>query len=265
MLSQTGMILYSTHGFVHPSIQVVQAQNLRYLRFGHRGGWQGALDLKRPNRPVFPYQRAFAMAVAGLPRLVRFLSIGVGTGTSLRTVLRHFPHSELHGVELDETVLNVAIEYFQAPSHHQAQYWVGDGIQYLQRGLKGPYDLIFLDAYLSNKVFSASLEPRFTKVLYESLSPQGIVMANLIAGMPLKGAVRTFLDAATRQFARVWLIPVGFPFMEQNILAVFSKTVEWNPDWRSFVQANAELHAVERATWPWRIRPYAANSGQARL
>lgn len=260
MLSQNGMILYSTHGFVHPSIQVVQAQNLRYLRFGRHGGWQGALDVKRPNRPVFPYQRAFATVLGGVSQVDRFLSIGVGTGTSLRTMSRHFPGCELHGVELDETVLNVAIEYFRAPSHHQAQYWVGDGVQYLQRGMKQRYDVIFLDAYLSNKVFSASLEPSFTKVLYESLSPHGIVMANVIAGVPLKGAVRSFMDQAARQFARVWLIPVGFPFLEQNILAVFSKSGEWNPDWATFVNANADLNLLERVTWSWRIHRYAPNS-----
>ncbi|OFW74888.1 MAG: hypothetical protein A2201_04890 [Alicyclobacillus sp. RIFOXYA1_FULL_53_8] len=175
-------------------------------------------------------------------------------------MLRHFPGCELHGVELDETVLNVAIEYFHAPSHHQAQYWVGDGVQYLQRGMKQGYDVIFLDAYLSNKVFSASLEPSFTKVLYESLSPRGIVMANLIAGVPLKGAVRAFMDQAVRQFARVWLIPVGFPFLEQNILAVFSKSEEWNPDWGAFVNANVDLNLLERATWSWRIHRYAPSS-----
>ena len=253
---ETGSILHSTTGFVHPSIQVIQAGQTRYLRFGHRGGWQGALDLSRPNRPVFPYQRAFATVVSGIPQLTNYLSIGVGIGTSLKTVKMRFPEAHLQAVELDETVLNLAIQYFNAPAHDEVQYWVGDGVQFLSRGTKGPYDLIFLDAYMSNKVYTPSLEPNFASVLAGSTGSNGIVMVNLIATIPFRGSIKRFLDSAARSFQEIWFLPVGVPFLEQNILAILFKSRNSVLDLAKVMKKASDISVVEKAVWPWRIRRY---------
>ncbi len=137
-------------GVVH-DIQVIEQRGIRYLRFGDGGGWQGALRLRRKEIPVFPYQRAFAaVAPVLLPEQGAFLSFGVGTGTSLRAIQALHPDAELFGVELDERVLDVAIAQFEAPNHHEATYWVGDGLEFIQR-VPNTFDCIFLDAYLSNR------------------------------------------------------------------------------------------------------------------
>lgn len=255
-MTHAGTILHSTSGFVHPSIQIIQTGKVRYLRFGSQGGWQGALDLTRPLRPVFPYQRAFGAVVSGLLDVQSYLSIGVGSGTSLRTVKKYHPNIQLQAVELDETVLNLAIEYFDAPSHHEAQYWVGDGVQFLHRGSKGPYDLIFLDAYMSNRVYSPSLEPRFAPVLANSVGERGIVMCNLIAAIPFRGRVRAFLDSANRCFSEVWVLPVGVPLVEQNVLAVLFKAKSSVPEWKAIIQSTSELGMAEKLVWPWRVQRY---------
>lgn len=252
----TGTVLYTSHGFVHPSIQVVESAKVRYLRFGTGGGWQGALDLRRPERPVFPYQRAFSTVVSALPSVHRYLSVGVGIGTSLRVVRKHFPNTEAHGVELDETVLDIAVNYFDAPPHDTVQYWVGDGVQFLGRGQQAPYDLIFVDAFMSNRIYSPAVEPSFGHVLAQSVGPDGVVVINLITSIPLRGKMKTFMDAMARNFSEVWLMPVGMPFLEQNILAVCYKSRSLVPDWTKTVYKVPELTVVERTLWPWRVRRY---------
>ncbi|MFB5191205.1 spermidine synthase [Alicyclobacillus fastidiosus] len=224
------------------------------MRFGGRGGWQGALDEARPGRPVFPYQRAFAGLVQSLHTVDSFLSIGVGTGTALNSVLAGHPNAQLYGVEIDQTVLEVAIRYFHAPDHRRADYYVGDGFAFIRADMPISYDLIFVDAYMRNDIYQPALDPNVLDALRQRLRPQGVVAYNIIGPNLATGARGTFVRAAKSRFASVLDLPVGVPFSDQNRLVMLTDHRLLLKDLcRSLGQASV-LKWHERLLWPSRLR-----------
>lgn len=251
-------VIFSGKGTVHAQVEVLQRGTVRYLRFGPQGGWQGALDLAADDI-VFPYQRAFASLVGSRPPVSRYLSLGVGTGTSLRSVRKAHPAAEMYGVELDQSVVDLAIHYFNSPQHTDVNYWIGDGVDFLCR-VDLQFDLIFVDAYMRDHVYDPCLQPDFAAVLHAALVEDGVAATNLIARWPFRGAVRDFLDAAEQLFEAVWLLPVGVPLTDQNMLVVLSKSTATGSAWRQEMAGGAALNISERVLWPLRLRRYSAAS-----
>jgi spermidine synthase len=251
-------VVASITGSVHEQIQIVERGHLRFMRFGPRGGWQGA-ESRRQARPVFGYQRAFASFVHSLSGIDSFLCLGVGTGTALKTVRASFPGSALYGLELDEQVVNAAIRYFGAPRQDEATYWIGDGVLMLCQ-LDMKVDLIFVDAYMEDRVYGPCLHPNFPQVLCAATSSTGAVVCNLITRHPIRGAIREFLENCCVHFPGVYLLPVGppLPFVEQNVLCVLVKDKSLISRWQREMARDPVLRALERWIWPLRLREYAA-------
>jgi spermidine synthase len=249
-------ILMKQPGEVHTVIEVIQKKRVRYLRFGQGGGWQGALDLD-DNHSTFAYQQAFATLVRTLTRVDSFLSIGVGTGTALRSVAEHFPDAELTGVDVDQKVIDAAIGFFYAPSHERAQYFATDGVQYLEQ-VNTKFDLIFVDAYMKDRVDVKTLDPAFAYDLYQALSDDGIAVCNLIVAQPILGRHLGFLRAARQLFEQVWLLPVGPPIrhIDQNTLAVFCKDKRRVRNWKSRLGRDSETLLLRRLLWSLRLREF---------
>jgi spermidine synthase len=228
------------------------------MRFGAQGGWQGA-ESRRQSRPVFGYQRAFASFVHSLSAVDSFLCLGVGTGTALKTVRASFPDSALYGLELDEQVVAAAIRYFGAPHEDEATYWIGDGVLLL-RQLDREMDLIFVDAYMEDRVYGPCLHPDFPQVLSAATNSAGAVVCNLITRHPIRGTIRKFLDNCCVHFPGVYLLPVGpiLPIVEQNVLCVLVRDKSLISRWQREMARDPVLRAVERWIWPLRLKEYAA-------
>lgn len=252
MFSNEEMVL-QTVGTVHSAIEVIEQNRVRYLRFGARGGWQGALSLTDDNQLIFPYQRAFWSLLQAIDPPKRFLCLGVGVGTALRSVRTVFPDCELYGVEIDESVVSIAIEHFKSPSHRDVNYWIGDGVTFLCN-VDLDFDLIFVDAYMRNQVYSACLEPAFANVLHAALTPSGVAACNLITSIPPSGSVRRFVDAAAAEFASVHLLPVGVPLSEQNSLCALAKQKDALTEWPRAVRQSERLSWLQRVSWPSRLQ-----------
>lgn len=245
-------LLYAGPGTVHSWIEVVEHKGIRQMRFGRNGGWQGALDLARPERPVFPYQRAFAAVVEAHEPIDAFLAIGVGSGTSLYHVRRLHPEAALHGVEIDETVLGLGIEFFQAPPHREADYWIGDGVRFVASAYALTYDLIFVDAYLKASIYQPSIAPEFAACLARVSSDRGTVVYNLISSGYRSQHLRAFLDAM-REFYPVLLdLPVGLPLTAQNRLLIATRDESFAGRLRQMC-ARAGASDLERVSWSLRL------------
>lgn len=242
-----------------PTPDVVERRHIRYLRFGDHGGWQGALDLKHPLRPVFAYQRAFQFILESLDRPVTdFLSLGVGTGTALKSVQHQFPFATLTGVDIRQDVIQKAITLFGAPTEEQAAYFVNDAFAFLQQS-KYMYDFTFVDVYLANSIHPTILRNSFLAALRERLTPNGFAVFNLIGYFPPRGPLRRFVEDSSRLFSYAHVLPVGAPFIEQNTLYILScanypltltisKTQTRSSHWKT---------SVERKIWSLRGRVYA--------
>lgn len=231
---------------------MVQDGSKRFLRFGPQGGWQGALDLARPTRPVFPYQRAFSTLIQSIPTPHRFLSLGVGTGTALGTVAASHPDCTLYGLEIEQGVIDIATQFFDSPAHTDANYWIGDGVAFLCN-VDLTFDCIFVDAYNANSIYSPCIDPAFVPVLHAALSENGVAVSNVIGHHPLQGPLRLFMHAAEAQFSEIALLPVGNPLLEQNMLIVFAKQCHVLDNWLETIAQAPLLHWLERISWPLRI------------
>lgn len=247
-----GQILFNKKGTFHDYVQVIQQGPIRYLRFGEKGGRQGAIHVNSPTKLLFAYQRAFSTLASTLSPRKRFLSLGVGTGTSLNVMSRFHPNCELYGVEIDKTVIDAAISYFQAPSHSQANYWIGDGVDFLCR-VNLTYDFIFVDAYLKSAIYQPIIDPDFVSVLDTALDDNGIVACNLITKLPATGNMKSFLQTANSMFPGCYLLPVGLPYSEQNVLAVFSRNARLIESWKKTIHTSPWLNWFENWTWPYRL------------
>ena len=118
-----------------------------------------------------------------LPRHVpepgRALVIGLGAGSMVKSLAQ--AGHDVHAIELDPGVVQVARDYFGLRPEH-ARVFVGDARSQL-KGLrdKERYDLVVIDAY------GAGTPPRhiYNRDAYREvgqlLSPDGVVMINVIA------------------------------------------------------------------------------------
>ncbi len=257
-MSERENVLYRSTGLVHPTVEVIQRGGIRYLRFGPGGGWQGAIRTDGVDKPVFAYQRAFLTLLEGMAaaaiRPELFLSLGVGTGTALRNLAPLFPECHLNGVELDKTVLDLALRFFNCPPPPQAEFWVGDGIEYLETE-KRFFDLMFVDAYLKDRVYSRCVQPQFARLLSERLVGDGIVVLNLITGLPPREGMDRFLKAAKEHFASVLLLPVSSSpaVMEQNVLGVLTNRRDITELWIQQIRRSPTLSFWQRTWWPHRL------------
>jgi hypothetical protein len=247
-------LLYSQSGTLHSRIEVVQKRNLRMMRFGKRGGWQGAFHTSRPDRPVFPYQRAFKTVVRSMNRVDQFLSIGVGTGTGLHSVYTEHQNAKLHGVEIDKTVLEVAMKYFQAPDDDRAKYWVGDGCAFLTTSEADTYDLIFIDAYMANSIYQPAMQTQVLEALVERLTRGGVAVYNLIAQNLHEGRNGQFINEAKKRFSTILDLPVGLPFSDQNHILILSQCSDFEKRLVDTLSNASFLPIIERFGWPWRLK-----------
>ncbi|GMA55797.1 hypothetical protein GCM10025858_03000 [Alicyclobacillus sacchari] len=207
----------------------------------------------RPARTVFPYQRAFRALVQAQPQLSSFLSIGVGAGTSLYHVRKIHPKCLLHGVEIDETVLGLGMEYFQAPTHKEADYWVGDGFAFIRSEMAGRYDLVFVDAYLKTRIYQPALASEVWDWLLAVLQPSGMIVYNIIASHYRSGQLRTFVEACRERFASVVDLPVGVPWTSQNRLLIASNRPHCASELKDALM-HTDAAFVERSLWSARLR-----------
>jgi spermidine synthase len=248
-------LIQQFEGTYHPSIQVCERGDVRFMRFGPRGGWQGAVKGSDWSKPVFAYQRAFLSLLKAIGQPERFLSLGVGTGTSMRNVQAQSPDTELYGIEIDQHVVDAAIAFFDSPSHKEANYWIGDGVAFLCN-VDLSFDFIFVDAYLTDQIYNPCLDPAFATVLSAALVPDGVAVCNLITRFPNGRRVAAFLAAAGQLFKYVAVLPVGPPVwgVEQNALAVLTDSEDVIKEWKRSIPMCEELSRVERVLWPLRMK-----------
>ena len=84
------------------------------LYFGEDGwlGWQTGIDLRRPFQQADFWIKLFFTAFLCQPQASRVLMFGLGGGI-LPTLIRHyFPSVIIDVVEVDETVIELALEFF---------------------------------------------------------------------------------------------------------------------------------------------------------
>ncbi|MFC4767303.1 spermidine synthase [Effusibacillus consociatus] len=208
----------------YQTVYVYEKGRVRYMRFASES-WQGALDMRNKDRLLFPYQRFFLAYKAWLPEVHSFLALGVGTGTAIRTVRRQHPKAYIAGVDLDASVLQAAVEYFDCPCDDRTQLIAMHGRAFLDAA-EQRFDLVFLDAFDSFSIPKSMRTKECFSAIAKVLEENGLLVVNVIGTLcgPWSDSFRTLYKTLRQVFPEVWILPVSrWLYMEQNILLIARK------------------------------------------
>ena len=166
-------------------IEVIEEGGMRSLYFSGRH-LQSRQWLENPATLLLPYtwyMMAFPLAGSGDPK--RALMIGVGAGSMVHFLKKHFPHCHVDAVDVSATVLQTAVDFFGLREDDFLHLHCLDGSQFLRQG-DARYDLILLDAFdgegMAESLYAA---PFFAKVR-KRLSDEGIFCCNLWSNQATK-------------------------------------------------------------------------------
>jgi spermidine synthase len=188
-------------------IAVVEDDESRYLRFDN--SFQSGMWLDDSFATRFPYSEYFHLGRVYNPRAQSLLVVGVGGGSALKRLWRDFPDMEIHGVEIDPVVVDVAYEYFDLPRDRRLTTEVEDGRRFLVRDTRR-WDVIALDAYYSDSIPFHLTTREFLELVRDRLAPGGIVVANVIGAVEGPGSrlFRSFYRTYREVFPTVLVHPV---------------------------------------------------------
>lgn len=120
------------------------------------------------------------------------LILGMGTGTYARQLREYYPNMSIQGVEIDQSITNLAGKYFDEPSDIPVSTY--DGRAWLE-GSDEKFDVIMVDAYQDITIpFQMSSSEFFTAVR-EHLNPGGVMVVNMNMISDGEGSINQALQA----------------------------------------------------------------------
>lgn len=157
-------------------VQVFDDGLHRYLSFGEDDE-QSCMLKAQPFVPQYDYIRAML-----LPLLYRrprdAILLGVGGGSLASFLFRHYPELTLRGVEMRQTVLDIAHDYFQLPRDPRLQLFAQEaGIFVRSPGLQKT-DLLLCDLYDASGMDERYFQPWFIKTSAKLLNEEGWLVIN---------------------------------------------------------------------------------------
>ncbi len=195
-------------------VRVVESgDGVRALYFGDSRNRQTALHPDRPLRLELPYTRVAMVGPALAPDTGRILFVGLGGGALPRATRALRPGAEIHVVEIDPRVVEVAERYFGFSPDPGLMVHVEDGRAFLERGEAGRWDLILLDAFSDQGIPLALATQEFLETVRARLAPRGVVVSNVPTHHPTS-------DAMLATYLAVFpdVLAVGVPRRRQVIL-----------------------------------------------
>lgn len=136
----------------------------------------------------------------------KVLILGMGTGTFARQCLRYFDNLSMEGVEIDQKITDLAVEYFDLPK--EAEVTTYDGRAYLQVNQE-KYDVIMVDAYQDITIPFQMSSVEFFSVVKEHLTEDGVMVVNLNMYSEEEGNINEYLsDTIANVFSNVYTVNV---------------------------------------------------------
>lgn len=191
----------------YQTLQVFESEGVRTLKSDRVP--QAAVILATGETAML-YNRAAAAMLLVAPHPRRALMIGLGGGTIGRYLESRLPDLQVHYVDIDPAVAEIARRFFFFRTGPRMRVTVADGRQFLH-GSAEKWDLIYSDAYIGQSVPFHLTTTQFLEEVKRHLAPGGAFALNLAAGLsdPFSQAMyRTVRD----RFDAVYLFPVRHAF-----------------------------------------------------
>ncbi len=177
MSKNSDRLLYSDFWNDH-LVEVEDKANHRSLYFGSRS-LQSRMSLTNPSDLVLSYTCYMALALLINPAPQNVLIIGIGSGSFVRFFRHHFANCQIDTVDYSQQTIDAARDYFQLPADDQISVYCADGRSFLQDNRGKKYDLILVDAFDDQGMAPTVYSELFFSLCADSLSPKGVVSANL--------------------------------------------------------------------------------------
>lgn len=142
-----------------------------------------AMDLKDPDRTVFPYTDYFHLGFLLNMNITRVLFIGGGGFTGPKKFVTDYSRVQVDVVEIDPEVIKAAEQYFNVDAKNPRLHIYNDDGRIFLHKSSTKYDLIILDAYSKTYVPFHLMTAEFFKEITKHLGDEGIVISNLISGL----------------------------------------------------------------------------------
>lgn len=120
------------------------------------------------------------------------LILGMGTGTYARQLKRYYPQMAIQGVEIDRSISDLAVRYFDQPADLPVSTY--DGRAWLAAS-RQRYDLIMVDAYQDITIPFQMSSTEFFTLVRDHLNPGGIMVVNMNMIDDGQGSINAALTA----------------------------------------------------------------------
>jgi len=161
-------------------IRIEEDDEARYMYFDRT--LQSAMTLKDPTALRLIYSRYTSLGFTFRADAKKMLLIGLGGGSIPKKLNKEFPNMEIDAVELDPEVIKLAKDHFNIKEGKQLRLHAQDGRLFLTR-TQTQYDIIMLDAYFTDAMPFHLATKQFFELAQKKLTPNGIVVANLISAV----------------------------------------------------------------------------------
>ena len=165
------------------------------------------VSLDDPTRLVYDYEDMYAEATAYVARqreAPRALFIGGGGYTFPRYMETVYPNSDIHVIEIDPGVTQVAYEMLGLRADTSIVSYNEDARTFIERAPQGTYDLIFGDAFNDFSVPYHLTTQEFNDRVQAWLGDGGLYIVNIIDG-PYGRFLRAYVHTLRQTFAHVYL------------------------------------------------------------
>lgn len=166
---------------------------------------------------------------------INILILGNGTGTYATQCKRYFDNVDITGVEIDQKITDLAIEYFELPEDVEVVTY--DGRAYLN-AIDEKYDVIMVDAYQDITIPFQMSSVEFFTLVKDHLKDDGVMVVNMnMRGKDSEDDICHHLsDTISTVFSERYTVNSGstnrelFASNNPQMLEVFAKNVEMEDD-----------------------------------
>ena len=189
--------------------------------------FHSATDVRDPTRTIYTYTDYFHFGILLNPEAKNVLFVGGGGLSGPKKFLNDYEALNIHVVEIDRDVLQVAEKFFFVPDSPNLQMHESDGRVFLASS-EQKYDVIVLDAFARTYIPFHLMTKEFFEEIDSSLTTRGVVVSNIIASIegPTSLILKSEIKTMSQVFPNVYVFPVSTlgPSAIQNVIVVATKS-----------------------------------------
>jgi spermidine synthase len=171
-------ILYEIKTPFH-NIRITEENFIRKMLFGYGPcSEQSAINLQKPSEHVFDFTFLAMHSLLITPYPSKILIIGLGGGVLPTEMEKYASGVTIDVIEIDPEVLRLAKEYFYFKESEKVKVYLGDAFD-LVPTLKDQYDIIIVDAFLTNYIPFHIMSKEFFESVFKITSDNGVVAVNI--------------------------------------------------------------------------------------